>query len=87
MIIDLCRTKAKINPYHDRPQASPHKFTMISLTSVTLFSCNDGPYLASTMLGHITLNDHIIIQELFKRSSVGFLLKSTEKHSRSRLQD
>jgi len=31
----------------------------------------------SPMLGHITLKDHIIILELFKRSPVGFLLKST----------
>jgi len=39
------------------------------------------------MLGHITLKDHAIIQELFKRSPVGLLLKSTGNWSRSGLQE
>jgi len=42
--------------------------------------------MSSTMLRHITLKDHIIIQELFKRSPVGFL-KSTGNQSRSGLQE
>jgi len=39
------------------------------------------------MLGHMTLKHHIIIQELFKRSPVGFLLKSTGNPSRSVVQE
>jgi len=40
------------------------------------------------MLGHITLKDDIIIQELFKVSPVGFLLNSTgNKSRRSGLQE
>jgi len=38
------------------------------------------------MLGHITLKDHLIILELFKRSPVGFLIKPTGNWSRSGLQ-
>jgi len=82
MITDFHGTKAKINPTHDRPQASPHKFTMTSLTSVMFFH---------PMMAHIFNNagphytqDHIITQELFKRSSVEF---STGKQSRSELQE
>jgi len=39
------------------------------------------------MLGCITLKDNIIIQELFRRSAVEYVPKSTENQSRSGLQE
>ncbi len=66
-------------------QSHTTQFHLDIIHQVQCYFCQWWP-ISSPMPGHITLKDHIIIQELFKRSPVGFW-KSTENWSRSGLQE